>query len=58
MLEEIEIINYQEKNKLLGNFQPENSLWVTSDIKSRTSILNSIQQNHSIIKYKLRIKSC
>ena len=49
MLETIEIKNYREKNKILNDFHPKNSLWITSDIKSRLFVLDRLQCNHPIL---------
>ncbi len=50
----ITLSSTRDKNKVLREFNPENSLWITSDIKSRLSILSQLNQTGSKKNYVLR----
>lgn len=43
MLELIEISQIKDKSKILQDFNPNNSLWVVSDIKSQQFVLHKLQ---------------
>lgn len=49
MLKLIHILNITEKKRILQDFNPDNSLWVTTDIKSQLFILNQLHKNKSSI---------
>ena len=40
----------KEKKDILQNFNPKDSLWVTSDIKSRDFVLNCLKEKHPDLK--------
>ena len=47
-MELIKIFKITDKKMILQDFNPDNSLWITSDIKSQLFILNQIQKNKFI----------
>ncbi len=53
MLELITNLSIKDKKQLLREFDPNKSLWVTSDIKSQFFILNQLEKSH-----QLKNKSC
>ena len=58
MLELIEISQIKEKSKILQDFNPDNSLWVVSDIKSQLFVLHKRQHkiSHATSKPVIRAK--
>ena len=49
MLKFTEVLNTIDKKHLLQSFNPYEGLWVTSDIKSRFSVIKQLQTNNSSI---------
>ncbi len=54
MLELVQFLDTKDKKRILQDFNPDNSLWVTTDIKSQLSILSELHnKNNTLVK-----KSC
>ena len=49
----IPALNIADKKRVLRDFNPENDLWILSDIKSQSFVLSQLQQKKS-----LKNKSC
>lgn len=45
MLKTITVTHLSEKKNILQDFNPKNSVWITSDIKSQLFILNHLEKN-------------
>ena len=58
MLKTIKITSFLDKKNILQQFELDNSLWITSDIKSKTFILDHLKKNDppSTKDYVLRAK--
>lgn len=50
MLELIQFLNTKDKRSILQDFNPDNNLWITTDVKSQFSILNELRKDKSSIK--------
>ncbi len=57
MFKLIEWTNFQDKKEILSKFDPEKSLWITSDIKSKIFILGQLRQRGLSLSEKCVVRA-
>ena len=57
MLNLIPFSDTTDKKRMLQGFNPDNSLWVITDVKSQTSILNELHKNNTSVKESCVIRA-